>query len=460
MVELRLSEIAEKIDGKILQGSASHTFHKFNIDSRLTEPGELYFALIAERNGHEFVHSAVRKGASGAVISQKIETPNRGTAFILVNDTLEALQKLARKVLSEFPVRVIGITGSIGKTTTKEFTFDLLSRKFKVLKSEGNFNNHLGVPLSLLKLTDRHEVAVLEMAMSAPGEIRALTRIAPPDIAVLTNIKPVHLQFFKSLEEIALAKKEILEGTKKDGTAVLNRDDSLISNIAKDWKGKKLFFGLSEDCDVRAHNIQKTGWEGMSFDLIYGKAKAKVHVPFLYESHLYNLLASAAVGYALSVPIEDILVQIKSLRPLSMRGTLIHLKNNIKLIDDSYNSNPAALESALEGLNDLPAKRKIAVLGDMLELGEKEVEYHLQAGKQAAQQGWDILITVGPLSRHMAEGALSAGMRTDQAFTFEDSEQATDEIWPLLQEGDLVLVKGSRGIKTDKIVEKLRKKGL
>ncbi len=460
MVELRLSEIAEKIDGKILQGSASHTFHKFNIDSRLTVPGELYFALIAERNGHEFVHSAVRKGASGAVISQKIDTPNRGTAVILVNDTLEALQKLARKVLSEFPVKVIGITGSIGKTTTKEFTFDLLSRKFKVLKSEGNFNNHLGVPLSLLKLTDRHEVAVLEMAMSAPGEIRALTRIAPPDIAVLTNIKPVHLQFFKSLEEIALAKKEILEGTKKDGTAVLNRDDSLISNIAKDWKGKKLFFGFSEDCDVRAHNIQKTGWEGMSFDLIYGKAKAKVHFPFLYESYLYNLLASAAVGYALSVPIEDILVQIKSIRPFSKRGILVHLKNNIKLIDDSYNSNPAALESALEGLNDLPAKRKIAVLGDMLELGEKEVEYHLQAGKQAAQQGWDILITVGPLSRHMAEGALSAGMRTDQAFTFEDSEQAAEEIWPLLQEGDLVLVKGSRGMKTDKIVEKLRQKGL
>ncbi len=460
MVELRLSEIAEKIDGKILQGSASHTFHKFNIDSRLTEPGELYFALIAERNGHEFVHSAVRKGASGAVISQEIDTPNRGTAFILVNDTLEALQKLARKVLSEFPVKVIGITGSIGKTSTKEFTFDLLSQKFKVLKSEGNFNNHLGVPLSLLKLTDRHDVVVLEMAMSAPGEIRALTRIAPPDIAVLTNIKPVHLQFFKSLEEIALAKKEILEGTKKDGTAVLNRDDSLISNIAKDWKGKKLFFGLSEDCDVHAHNIQKIGWEGMSFDLIYGKAKAKVHVPFLYESHLYNLLASATVGYALSMPIEDILVQIKSIRPFSKRGILVHLKNNIKLIDDSYNSNPAALESALKGLNDLPAKRKIAVLGDMLELGENEVEYHLQAGKQAAQQGWDILITVGPLSRHMAEGALSAGMRTDQAFTFEDSEQAAEEIWLLLQEGDLVLVKGSRGIKTDKIVEKLKQKGL
>lgn len=459
MVELRLNEIAERIGGKILQGSTSLTFRKFNIDSRLTEPGELFFALIAERNGHDFIHSAVCKGASGAVISQKIDLPNKGTALILVKDTLKALQKLARKVLSEHQVKVIGITGSIGKTSTKEFTFDLLSRKYKMIKSEGNFNNHLGVPLSLLKLTDEHEVAVLEMAMSAPGEIRALTCIAPPDIAVITNIKPVHLQFFKSIEDIALAKREILEGTKKDGTAVLNKDDSLITEIAMDWKGKKLFYGLSEDCDIRARNIRKMGWEGMSFDLIYGQAEEHVHFPFLYESHLYNLLASTAVGYTLSVPFEDILTQIKSLKPFSMRGTIVHLKNNINLIDDSYNSNPAALESALKGLSDLPAKRKIAVLGDMLELGEKEVEYHLQAGKHVAQSGWDLLVTIGPLSRHMVEGALSAGMREDRTFSFEDSEQAAAQIWSLLQEGDLVLVKGSRKIESDKIVEELKMKG-
>ena len=460
MVDLRLSETAEKMDGKILQGSPSLSFHKFNIDSRLTEPGELFFALIAERNGHDFVPTAVRKGASGAVVSQKITLPNKNIAMIQVKDTIEALQKLARNVLSELPVKIIGITGSTGKTTAKEFTFRLLSQNFNVLKSEGNFNNQLGIPLSILRLTDRHEVAVLEMAMSNRGEIKILTQIAPPDIAVLTNIKPVHLQFFKSIEEIALAKKEILEGTKNNGTAVINGDDPLVKKIAVGWKGQKLSFGFSKECDIQAQNIKKMGWEGISFELRYGQRKDEISLPFFYESYLYNLLAAAAVGYALSVPFEDILNQIKTLEPLPMRGTPVHLRKNIKLIDDSYNSNPTALESALKGLSDLPSKRKIAVLGDMLELGKKEVEYHIQAGKQVAKLGWDILVTVGPLSKHMIEGALSAGMREEQTFSFKDSGEASEKIWPLTQEGDLILAKGSRAVKIEKVVEKLKLKGL
>jgi len=443
--------------GKILQGSHSLSFHKFNIDSRLTEPGELFFALVAERNGHDFIPAAVKKGASGAVVSRKIAIPDKDFALIQVKDTLEALHKLAGQVLSEHPVKVIGITGSIGKTTTKEFTWRLLSRSLNVLKSEGNFNNQLGVPLSLLKLTDKHEVAVLEMAMSAPGEIRTLTQIAPPDIAIITNIKPVHLQFFNSIEEIALAKKEILEGAKNDGTAVLNGDDSLVKKIAEDWKGRKILFGLSAECEVRAQNIQKTGWEGMSFELRYGNREEKISLPFFYESHLYNFLAAAAAAKALSVPFEDILPQIITLKLMPNRGTLVRLTKNIKLIDDSYNSNPAALEAALKALTPLPSKRKIAVLGDMLELGEKEIEYHIQAGKQAAEWGWDILVTVGILSQHMAEGALSSGMRADQIFSFKNSEEAAEKISTLVQEGDLVLVKASRKIETEKIVERLKK---
>ncbi len=443
--------------GKILQGSRSLSFHKFNIDSRLTEPGELFFALVAERNGHDFIPAAVSKGASGAVISRKITIPDKNIALIQVNDTLKALHKLAAQVLSEHHVKVIGITGSIGKTTTKEFTWRLLSRNLNVLKSEGNFNNQLGVPLSLLKLTDKHEVAVLEMAMSAPGEIRTLTRIAPPDIAVITNIKPVHLQFFNSIEEIALAKKEILEGAKNDGIAVLNGDDLLVKKIAEDWKGKKILFGLSAECEVRARNIQKTGWEGMAFELRYGNREEKTSLPFFYESHLYNFLAAAAAAKALSVPFEDLLPQIITLKLMPNRGTLVRLGKNIRLIDDSYNSNPAALESALKALAHLPSKRKIAVLGDMLELGENEVEYHIQAGRQVAESGWDILVTVGILSQHMAEGALSSGMQADQIFSFKSSEEAAEEILHLLQEGDLILVKSSRKIEIEKIVERLKK---
>ena len=460
MVNLRLNETAEKMDGKILQGSASLSFHKFNIDSRLTQPGELFFALTAARNGHNYIPSAVKKGASGVVISHKITIPKKDFAIIQVEDTLKALQKLAQKVLSEHPVKVIGITGSIGKTTTKEFTFHLLSQKFNVLKSEGNFNNHLGVPLSLLKLTELHEVVVLEMAMSHKGEIRTLTQIAPPDIAVLTNIKPVHLQFFNSINEIALAKKEILEGTKKNGTAVLNGDDLLVKKVAEGWKGRTLTFGFSKECDIRAQNIKKIGWEGTSFKLRFGNKQGKIVLPFFYEGYLYNLLAAAAVNCALSVPFENTLSQIASLEPLPKRGTLVCLRNNIKLIDDSYNSNPAALESVLKGLADLPSKRKIAVLGDMLELGKREVAYHIQAGKQVVKWGWDILITVGPLSKHMVKGALSAGKRKNQMFSFKNSREAAEEIWPLIREGDLILVKGSRGTKTEKIVKKLKLKGL
>lgn len=455
-MSLRLNDIAEKINGNILQGSESLSFQRFNIDSRLTEPGELFFAINAERNGHDFVPSAVKRGASGAVISQRITLADEDVALILVKNTLKALQELARKVLQEHPVKIIGITGSIGKTTTKEYTSCLLSHTLKVLKSEGNFNNHLGVPLSLLKLEDGHDVAILEMAMSSPGEIRTLTRIAPPDIAVITNINPVHLQFFKNIEEIALAKKEILDGARKDGTAVLNGDDSLVSKIAKDWKGKTLLFGLSEKCDVRAQNIQKSGWEGMAFELIYGKIKAEVRIPFFTKSALFNVLAAAAAGLALSVPLDSLLRGVKDLKPLPMRGVHYSLRDSIHLIDDSYNSNPTALKAALKGLAELPAKRKIAVLGDMLELGEREVEFHFEAGKQASEWKWDLLIAVGPLGRHMVEGALSGGMTKDRVFHFEDSEAAGEKIWSFVREGDLVLVKGSRGIEMDKVVERLR----
>lgn len=455
-----LYEIAEKIGGKILQGPQSLSFHKFNIDSRLTEPGELFFAIVARRNGHDFIPLAFKNGAAGAVISQKISLADKNFALIQVTNTLKALQDLARKVLSEHPVKVIGITGSTGKTTTKEFIFSLLSQKFKVLKSEGNFNNQLGVPLSLLKLKDTHELAVLEMAMSGAGEIATLTRMAPPDIAVITNISPVHLQFFKSVDEIALAKKEILEGTKKDGTAVLNGDDERVEKISEDWNGRKILFGFSKKCEVRICDVSKRGWEGMSFNLKYGHRTENISLSFLYESYLYDFLAAAAVSYALSIPVEDILDRAGTCKPLPTRGSLLRLKNNIRVVDDSYNSNPKGLEAALKGLTNLPSPRKIAILGDMLELGKEEVDFHLQAGRQVALSGWDILVTVGPLSQHMAEGAYSEGMRKNQIHSFQDSDKAAVQIWTIIQDNDLVLVKGSRGMTMEKIVEKLKTKGL
>jgi UDP-N-acetylmuramoyl-tripeptide--D-alanyl-D-alanine ligase len=445
--------------GEILQGPPSLSFHKFNIDSRLSEPGELFFALVAERNGHDFISQAADRGASGAVISQKIIPPFDDFALIKVPDTLEALQKLAQNTLSEHPVKVVGITGSIGKTTTKEFTSALLAKQFKVLKSEGNFNNHLGLPLSVLRLRDGHEIAVLEMGMSHPGEIKRLTRIAPPDVAVITNVQPVHLEFLKSMANIAAAKKEILDGLKPNGTAVLNGDDTWVNKLSSSWKGNKVYFGMGKSRDVSAQNIRKTGLDGMSFELRYGGKRGKVTLPSFYESTLFNFLAAAAVAFTFSVPIEDIQESSAQVKPTAKRGTVFLLERDQILIDDSYNSNPAALESSLKSVAGLSAKRKIAVLGDMLELGEDSPKYHASAGKKVVESGFDLLVTVGPLSKHMAEGARKAGMPEDCVFTFENSREAARKLGGFLDRGDLILVKGSRGIRMEDIVEQLREEG-
>ena len=456
MAELRLDQIADKTGGTILQGSPSLVVRDFNIDSRQMEPGGLFFAIVAQRDGHEYVHAAAEKGAAGAVISKPVPSAGKDFALILVPDTLKALQTLAKSVLAERTVKVIGITGSVGKTMTKEFTAALLSRKFHVLKSEGNYNNHLGLALSLLRIEPRHEAAVLEMGMSALGEIRTLTKIAPPDVAVITNISPVHLEFLKTMENIAAAKREILDGTKENGLAVLNGDDPFVEKIAQDWKGRKIYFGFSRGCDIRVENIQKLGYDGFKFDLIYEKEKRRIRFPFLSEVYIYGLLAALGVARSFSLPLEKIEGAIQSLRPYAQRGILLRLRKNIIVIDDSYNSNPRALEAALRSFSTLPARRKVAVLGDMLELGDAAAHFHEEAGEQAKRMGWDILVTVGPLGRPMAEGARSAGMSPDRIFSFATSNEAVDQILSLLREGDLVLVKGSRGVRTETIVEKMK----
>jgi UDP-N-acetylmuramoyl-tripeptide--D-alanyl-D-alanine ligase len=370
------------------------------------------------------------------------------------------LQELARNVLSEFNVRVVGITGSVGKTTTKVFLSSLLSAKYNVLQSEGNFNNHIGLPISLLKLTKAHEVAVFEMAMNAPGEILALTRIAKPDYAVIMNIKPVHIEFFDSIQDIALAKKEILDGMDPEGTVVINGDDPLVKEISSRWKGKKISFGFSPKCDIQAQNIKETNMDGIEFDLKYGMKSRPVLLQVFYKSYLMNFLAAAGVAFALSLSMEEIHPKTNELKPLSMRGDMHRLKNGIILIDDSYNSNPFALESVLTDLSSIPCQRRLAILGDMLELGKDSVTFHREAGKRVHETGWDHLVTVGPLSQHLAEGARLAGLPDDHVLSFMDSEEAAENLNDIYQKGDLVLVKGSRGIQMEIIVEKMKSKGL
>jgi UDP-N-acetylmuramoyl-tripeptide--D-alanyl-D-alanine ligase len=455
MARLRLDEIAFRTGGWIMQGDPAAAFDTFNIDSRQSRPGELFFAIIAKRNGHDFVPAALARGAGGAVISQDIRPTGPGFALVRVKDTVEALQALARSVLADWNPAVIGITGSIGKTTTKEFTAGLLSARFEVLKSEGNFNNYLGLALSLLRLRQDHRAAVLEMGTSGPGEIRTLTRISPPDVAVITNINPVHLEFFHSLEAIAMAKKEILDGAKPDAAAVLNGDDPLVQKIGRDWKGRRITFGLAPACDIRAAGVRKLGMDGMTFDLRVDGKSRETRAPFFYEEYLYNLLAAVGACHALSLPLESMVERIPRLELLPGRGAPVRLGRAILLIDDSYNSSPRALQAALKGLAALPAQRKVAVLGDMLELGPEEAEMHRQAGREVAGNGWNLLLAVGPLARLIAAGARAAGFPADRIEHFSGSEEAAAGISSLIREGDLVLVKGSRGMRMERVVQRL-----
>ncbi|MFC2156409.1 UDP-N-acetylmuramoyl-tripeptide--D-alanyl-D-alanine ligase [Acidobacteriota bacterium] len=459
MARLTLQEASNKMGGRILTGTPSSVCEGYGIDTRQIQRGQLFFSVIAERDGHNYIVQAAEKGALGAVISKKTQAPNKDFALIEVNDTLKALQDLSKNVRADSGAEVIGITGSIGKTTVKSFAAHLLSHRYSILESRGNFNNHLGLPLTLLRLEPEHEVAILEMAMNSPGEIGLLTRISNPNVAVITNVNPVHLEFFQNIDGIALAKKEILDNMDPSRTAVLNGDDPHVRKIASDWKGDKIWFGLSEKCDIRAGSIRKESEDGITCHLKYGKTEGDVHLPFLYHSYLYNFLAASAIAHTQGIPVEDIIKRSGDLVPLPDRGRLYTLKNGIRLIDDSYNSNPAALESALDSLSEIRAERRVAVLGDMLELGQKEQEFHREAGRQAHITGWDLLITVGPMGEDIKEGAMEAGMDRSQIYSFQTSEEAARLTPTILQSGDLVLVKGSRGVHTEKIVASIKERG-
>ncbi len=458
MARLTLSEIAQMTGGRLLQGRPDTLAESYSFDSRTITPGAFFFALSGKKDGHEFINEVANKGGVGACVSRDIKGLPESFGLIKVEDTLKALQTLASRLLDRTNLKVVGITGSTGKTTTKEFTAALLSTRYNVLKTIGNYNNQIGLPYSILAAEDFHQVAVLEMGMSQPGEIRALTEIASPHMAVITGIAPVHLEFFKNLEDIAWAKKEILDGAREGATAILNGDDPLVKKIAADYKkGEIIYFGLNPSCPVRAENVRHLGLEGMSFNLIYGPERAEVKAPFLHEGFLYNFLAASAVGLALNIKLKDIVPVISRLAPAEHRGQIIRLKNKIILYDDSYNSNPVALKKALQSLSRVEAERKIAVLGDMLELGPSEIEFHVEAGQQVSATGWDYLVTVGERAKHMASGAVANGFNRANISSFLTAEEAARWLISFIAPGDFILIKASHGLALDKIVSLLRK---
>jgi UDP-N-acetylmuramoyl-tripeptide--D-alanyl-D-alanine ligase len=456
VARFRLDRIAALTGGVVVQGNPEALCGSFGIDSRLVQPGELFFAVVAGRDGHDFVADAAARGACGAVVSRDVPSLPAEFALVKVPDTVAALQALARAALAARPLRIVGITGSIGKTTTKEFAAALLATGYSVLKSEANFNNHLGLALSALKLEEGHEVAVLEMGMNAPGEIRALATVAPPDVAVVTNVAPVHLEFLKTMEAIVEAKAEILAGLKPGGAAVLNGDDPRVRALADRAPGRVILFGFSEGCEVRASKLESLGYNGLRFDLAYAGQIRPVRVPFLAESYITDLLAALGAAAAFGLPWDKVRDRIAGLAPFVKRGRVVRLSQGMILIDDSYNSSPLALEGALRSYGRLPAWRRVAILGDMLELGEGAKAFHEEAGKQAVRSGWDVIVAVGPLAKNFITGARSEGLDPDQTAEFETSAAAADGASGLVRPGDLVLVKGSRGVRMETIVARLQ----
>jgi UDP-N-acetylmuramoyl-tripeptide--D-alanyl-D-alanine ligase len=421
-----------------------------SIDSRTVSPGQVFFAIHGPRfDGHEFLHDVMARGAAAAVVHREAASPE-GLPLVRVADTTRALADLARHVRRAASIPVVVITGSAGKTTTKEMTASLLAARGSVLKTEGNLNNKYGLPLTLMRLDAEHAFAVLELGMSAPGELRALSGIAEPDVAVITNVGPAHLEFFPSVDAIAAAKAEVFEGLRPGGLAVLNGDDPRLRLIGEGLRQRVVWFGRDRRNDVAALGAQGTPF-GMRFDLWTFGQKVDVALPLAGPHFVMDFLAAAAVAHALGVSPEAIATAATTLRAARHRGDVRRLEQGLTLIDDCYNSNPDALDAALVALSLAGPRRRVAILGDMLELGPLGPELHRTAGDRAAQSA-DLLVAVGALAPAFLEGARRSGMPESALVSFPHAAAAEAAV-PLLAPGDAVLVKGSRGVHLESVVE-------
>ena len=467
-MKLPLSKIAEFISAATHAATPTSAVRPpeeivqgYSIDSRTLGTGELFFAVKGERqDGHDYVNAALKKGAAAAVVRKDELHRYAGPARLLaVDDTLVALQSLATAVRKVWGKPLVGVTGSAGKTTTKEAIAHVLSSRFRVLKSEGNFNNHFGLPLMLLKLEPEHDVAVIEMGMSHAGEIRALAKIAQPEIGVVTNVAPVHLEFFDSLAGIARAKYELVESLPASGTAVLNADDEYVSQFGRDFKGRVITYGTRPTADVRAENIRSAGTDGSQFDVVTAGGREPARLPLVGEHNVLNALAAVAVGLARGLTLAACIEALATLKPADKRGQVLQL-GNITVINDCYNSNPKALHAMVDALAAMKAGRRIVVAGEMLELGPAAAEMHRAAGQHIAENKIDLLLGVRGLAQAMVDGANQAGTRAEFVAT---PEAAAEWLARETRDGDVVLLKASRGVKLEKAVdawkEKLRAKG-
>jgi len=459
-------DIAVTTGGRLEQGDAHRDIERVSIDSRTIGVGELFVAIRGERfDGHDFVAASMARGAMGVLIDEtaaaatKMALADRPDAVIVAApDTTRGLQDIARDVRQRSGARVVAITGSAGKTTTKEVVAEFLSTQFRVFRNKGNLNNHIGLPLSLLELRSRPEVAVVELGMNHPGEIRTLVGIAEPDVRVWTNVGDAHVGFFASTDAIADAKAEILERARPGDVLVANADDPRIMARTSSFAGRVVTFGIERPADVRAIRVVDRGLEGTSAHVRTSVGDVELQTPLLGLGNLANVLAATAVAVQFEVPLDVIAASAARLHPAHHRGELLRLAGGLTLIDDSYNSSPSALKRALETVRIATGSaRKIAVLGEMLELGAHSSRLHRECGAAAAAADLNLLITVGgPPAQALADQAIQSGMSANAVVYVATSAEAAALAVEQTRPGDLVLVKGSRGIGTDVVVDRLK----
>jgi UDP-N-acetylmuramoyl-tripeptide--D-alanyl-D-alanine ligase len=454
---LTWGDIAAAMNGRIVQGRPEGLLAGWSINSRAINPGDLFFAIRGARfDGHRFVEAAIASGASAVVVASDVRPT--GAVVIRVSDTTRALQDLAREVRRRSGARVVAITGSAGKTTTKETTAELLSLRYRVSRNKGNFNNHIGLPLSLLELISRPDVAVVELGMNHPGEIRTLVGIAQPDVRVWTNVAEVHTEFFPSLDEVADAKAEILEQASAADVLVANADDPFEGARRASFPGRTVTFGFGAAADVSVERLDARGLEGMHgvLDWRAGHERAEFETRLLGKANVANLLAAAAVALEFDIPLASIAGRAGDLRAAPHRGEVVHLRDGVTLLDDSYNSNPRALRAMLDVVRAARPRRSLAVLGEMLELGDDSRALHEECGRAAADAGIALLVAVGGEPAAALAAAAARSMEPSHVVQVATSDEAADLIARRVQPGDLVFVKGSRGVRTDVVVDRLK----
>ena len=462
--------VAAAMSGVMVTGDRADAFTGVSIDTRTLKAGELYVAIRGEQfDGANFADAAIVAGAAGVVVPrggraalERASDPRSiGDArpvVIEVEDTTAALQALGHAVRMESGAKVVAITGSAGKTTTKEVAAEFLGTRHRVVRNRGNLNNHIGLPLSLIELRQRPEIAVVELGMSHAGEISTLVRVADPDVRVWTNVGEAHLGFFASLDAIADAKAEIFEGATPSTVLVANADDARVVARAPRFAGRTVTFGIERAADVRAASVVDRGIDGTTARVETPRGDVEITTPLIGRGNLSNVLAATAVALEFGVPLDAIAAQAGALKPAAHRGDVVRLARGITVVDDSYNANPTATRLALEVIGGAgQVRRRVAVLGEMLELGDHALALHEHVGRAAARAGLDLLIVVGgAAAAALGDAAVAGGMPRASVRHFETSGEAAAAAATLVTDGDLVLVKGSRGVRTDRVVDRLK----